>query len=187
MQYTTFVKEHRTLFVAGMLALFVGAVYRFYPAVGQMFPQQDETELKLKRIVKYQQKVHARDTLQTRQVALTRRLDHAERALLDAGTPALAAVDIQNIINEIIYANNLYVGSIRVLKAKDAQVEGYLAVPVQVILKLTVSQMRDLLYRIESADQLLAVTALSLRRLKAQEPDMLNATLTVEGYMIKRT
>ena len=185
MDYMTFVNKHKSLFVIGVTMLILGAVYRFYPVLGQLFPQRSETEVKLKRLVKYQQKVHARDSLQARQVALTRQLDQAERVLLNADTPALAAVDIQNVINEIIYSNHMDVASIRVLKAQDAPVEGYLAVPVQVTMKLTVSQMFDLLYRIESANQLLAVTALSVRRQMTDSPDMLNATLTVEGYMNK--
>lgn len=185
MNYMMFVKQHKTLIGIGVIVLLLGMVYRFYPSLGQMVPQRGETELKLKRLSKYQQKVQARDSLQARQVALTRQLDIADRALLNADTPALAAVDIQNVINEIIYANNMDVGSVRVLQAKDASVEGYLSVPVQVTLKLTVSQMIDLLHRIESANQLLVVTALSLRRQMTEQPDLLDASLTVEGYMHK--
>ncbi len=118
MNYMMFVKQHKTLIGIGVIVLLLGMVYRFYPSLGQMVPQRGETELKLKRLSKYQQKVQARDSLQARQVALTRQLDSADRALLNADTPALAAVDIQNVINEIIYANNMDVGSVRVLQAQ---------------------------------------------------------------------
>lgn len=180
-----FFKQHRTLLVVGAILLAAGMVYRFYPALGRMAPTGDDLELKLKRLVKYRQRVKSREQLQARQVSLTRQLERAERTLLDADTPALAAVDIQNLINEIVYANNLTVASIRVLKARDAQVKGFLAVPVVVSLKLTVRQMLDLLHRIESAEQLLAVTGLSVRRQTANPEELLTAVLTVEGYMRK--
>ncbi len=180
-----FFKQHRTILVVGAILLAAGLVYRFYPSLSRMGPTGDDLELKLKRLAKYQQRVESREQLQARQVSLTRRLERAERTLLDADTPALAAVDIQNLINEIIYANNMTVASIRVLKARDAQLPGYLAVPVVVSLQMNVRQMLDLLHRIESAEQLLAVTGLSVRRQTAAPEALLTAILTVEGYMRK--
>jgi hypothetical protein len=180
-----FFKQHRTLLIVGAILLVAGMVYRFYPVLGRMAPTGDDLELKLKRLTKYRQRVKSREQLQAKQVSLTRQLERAERTLLDANTPALAAVDIQNLINEIVYANNLTVASIRVLKARDAQVTGFLAVPVVVSLQLTVRQMLDLLHRIESAEQLLAVTGLAVRRQSTAPEELLTAVLTVEGYMRK--
>ncbi|PIE67744.1 MAG: hypothetical protein CSA23_02910 [Deltaproteobacteria bacterium] len=180
-----FFKQHRTILVVGAILLIAGMVYRFYPALNRIAPRSNDIESKLKQVAKYRKRVKSRENLQAAQVALTRRLEQARRTLLDAGTPALAAVHIQNLINEIIYANNMNVASIRVLKARDAQVEGFFAVPVVVSLKLSVRQMLDLLYRIESAGQLLSVTGLSVRRQTADPEELLTAILTVEGYMRK--
>jgi Tfp pilus assembly protein PilO len=114
---------------------------------------------------------------------LSNQLDRAQQILLSAPTTALAAVDIQNAINEIAFANGLVLDSVRVQRPREAAVEGYLEVPVTVTLKLRIRQLVDLLHRIESATQLLAVTDMNLRTLPSGDPDSLNAVITISGYM----
>ena len=185
MNIITFLKQYQRLLIVGAVLLVLGTLYRFYPDLGQFFSQGGDTDTKLKRLTKYYEKIQTRDALQASTIDLTRRVEQAERVLLDAETPSLAAVEIQNILNEIIYGSQMDVVSIRVLQATDGPVEGYLTVPVQLTIKLTVRQILDLLHRIESSQPLLAISAMSVRRQQAQNSDTVHATFTIEGYMKK--
>ncbi|MCJ8499377.1 type II secretion system protein GspM [Desulfatitalea alkaliphila] len=178
-------KERKYLLIAGTILLLLGAVYRFYPDLAAYFGGSNESALQMRQLSRYRQAAAERPRLQAQHTALQSRLERAEQILLGAPTPSLGAVDIQNVINDIAYANNLVVESVRVQRTKDAPVEGFLEVPVTVTIKLRIRQLTDLLHRIEAAPQLLAVTDMNLRAAPAGEPDTLNAVITVSGYMPK--
>jgi Tfp pilus assembly protein PilO len=179
----TMPKERKILLIAGAVLLLLGAVYRFYPTFGDFFGGTSEVALQARHVERYRQAAAQRQELQARNTDLSNQLDRAQQILLSAPTTALAAVDIQNAINEIAFANGLVLDSVRVQRPKEAAVEGYLEVPVTVTLKLRIRQLVDLLHRIESATQLLAVTDMNLRALPSGDPDSLNAVITISGYM----
>lgn len=178
-------RERKYLLLAGAILLFLGVIYRFYPSVADFFAGAEDMELKARQVTRYQQTAGERQRLQTRQAALAGQLERAQQILLSAPTEALAAVDIQNAINDIAYSNGLVVESVRVQKPKDGPVEGFIEVPVTVTIKVRIRQMIDLLHKIESAPQFLAVTDMNVRVLKSGDGDSFNAVITVAGYMKK--
>ncbi len=183
MQNMTISREKKYIFIIGGVLLLLGTLYNVAPYLGNLLPNKEEITVKAKRLAKYQEKVRTRESLHQSLVSLTRRLERSERALLKAETPTLAAVDIQNRINEIVSDNNLEVMSLSVLKSKESGVDGFLSVPVQVNMKLTIRQLIHLLHKIESAPQLLTVAGLTIRKLRSTVPGELQAALTVTGYM----
>ena len=94
-------KKSRYILLAGALLLLMGSLYRFYPYFSDLWPDDSQLDAKIKRVAKYQKMVQERDRLQQRLVEMTRHLERAERICLEGSTPALAAVEIQNIINQI--------------------------------------------------------------------------------------
>lgn len=183
MQGITLTRERKIILVIGVILLLFGAVYRFGPSFGDLLPSGEEVSVKARRLAKYRQKVAEREQLHQQVVDLTRRLERARGELLSGATPALAAVEIQNIINEIVFADQIEIVSLSTLKPAESDIAGYLEVPVQVNLKLTIRQLLDLLYKLESAPQLLAVSMLNVRKTAVSGPGQLQALLTVTGYM----
>ena len=185
MQRMTLTKERKYILIAGAALLLMGAIYRLYPVLNDMLPSNSEIAVKANRVAKYQQKIAGRDALQKRVVALTQRFERAQRLLLDGATPSLAAVDIQNLINEIVNANKLEIESLQVLRVQDSAVSEFRSVPVQVNLTLNIRQLLDLVYKIESAPQLLAITDLTIRSQSTGQQGKLQVRMTVAGYMKK--
>lgn len=178
-------QERRYILMAGCVLLLLGLMYRFYPDVIDFLPDSGELDMKIKTVERYKEKVGERRQIQERIMTLARRLEQAESVFLEGATPALAAVSIQNVVNEIAQSNGLEMASQLVMKTRDDPEKPYLEIPVQITVRLSVAQLRDFLYKIDSSPQLLAILDLRLRRLETAGPDMLNATMTVAGYMKK--
>lgn len=179
-------KERKLILIVGAVVLLVGALYRFAPSMGGWLPDDASIEIKRQQIAKFQNKIASEKRLQRERVALSRQLERAERLFLDGTTPALAAVHIQNIINEIANNNDLKIDSLTVQKAtplEDEGIEGIIEVPVQVRTRGTIRQLANLLSKLESGPQLLTVTELQIRRMLRGGDEMLNVYLTVAGYM----
>jgi hypothetical protein len=177
-------KERKVILIIGGLLLLAGAIYRFSPAIGAIFGDDASMAIKLQRIAKYRKRIAATREIQDRIVSLTRALGRSEQLFLDGSTPALAAVHIQNIINEIAHENALAIDSLTVNKPKPIDgMDGYLEIPVQVRIKPTIRQLHDLLLKLETAPQLLSINAMQLRHMPRGESDVILADLTITGYM----
>ena len=94
-------KERKYLLMGGGVLLLLGVLYRFFPVIQDLKPAGSEIIFKKQQIAKYRQKIQKRKNLESRRIALNRNLGRAESGLLAGETPALAAVDIQNILSDI--------------------------------------------------------------------------------------
>lgn len=179
-------KERKIILIVGAILLLIGAIYRFGPDPESLFSANKEIELKTKKLARYRQLVQERNSLEEKRLALTRTLERAESALLTGDTPALAAVDIQNLINDIAGRSDIDIRTLRVLKPPEDEEESYLmAIPVQVSLTGEIRQLKQLLYRIVSASKILKITELRIRAVNPRKPEAIQATFTVSGYMKK--
>lgn len=178
-------KERRYLLLGGAIVLLLAAIYRFYPAISALLPDQNQIAIMSRQAVKYQRKISERDVLQEQIVALSKNIEHYRGALLEGTTPSLAAVNIQNLLNEIVAANHLQIDSVQMMKVTDSAVAGFQAVPVQVNLTLSIRQLLDLLYKIESAKTLLDVTDLNIKGGADKSTGKFQVRLTVAGYQNK--
>lgn len=179
-------KKRKIILVSGALLLVLGAVYRFSPSMDELFTDGSERAIKIETIRKFQKKIREGSRLQQKIIDLTRSLERAERFLLEGSTTALGAVHIQNVINKIAYENELTIDSLTVKKAKVLdEVDDFVEVPVEVKVKATIRQLLNLLQKLESAPQLLAITGMQIRRITRGGEDLLYADLTVSGYMKK--
>lgn len=180
---TWLTKERKIILLIGGLLLLVGALYRFYPVLTGFLPNENALAIKARSLAKLQAARDRRPAVQERVVELTRRLERAERGLLEGVTPALAAVTIQNIINELVEKEGLDLKTTQIPKPKESPAPGFLEVYVRISLELTTAQLQSLLYRIESDSRLLQIDAMRLRRKEKERPDMLAADITVSGYI----
>jgi hypothetical protein len=179
-------KKKRMVLIAAFGVLIAAAVYRFLPAVGGLGPSDDALLLKGKELQKLKRVVDERPGLESRLVSLTRELRKGEAELLSGDTPALAAVDIQNILTGIAGEIGVEVKTMRILRTAKETDSPYLGIQVQIQVGCSIDQLKDFLYKIESSQRYLGVTALriSVRRLGKSKGSIFSS-LTVEGIMKK--
>jgi Tfp pilus assembly protein PilO len=178
-------KERKIILLVGAVVILAGILYRFFPVFESMESLEQEIVLKQKKLQKYRQMVQERNELESRLISYNRIIERAESALLEGETSALAAVDIQNILSEITGKSDLEVLTMRVLKPEGEEEDLYTTIPVQITLRCTVRQLKEVVYQIESAPKLLRIGDLRVRVVRGKIEGQVQATLTVEGYTKK--
>ncbi len=178
-------KERKIILVVGAVVILAGILYRFFPVFESMESLEQEIVLKQKKLLKYRQMVQERNELESRLISYNRIIERAESALLEGETSALAAVDIQNILSEITGKSDLEVLTMRILKPENKEEDLYTTIPVQITLRCTVRQLKEVVYQIESAPKLLRIGDLRVRVVRGKVEGQVQATLTVEGYTKK--
>jgi hypothetical protein len=183
-------KERKYILIGGAILLLLGAVYRFFPDTEVFQPMGADLVLKERKILKYRQMVQERNELNAELISLNRAVERAEAGLLTGETPALAAVDIQNILNDIANRAAVQVQSMRVLNPEESDKESpekglYLKIPVQITLISTARQLKEVLYQIETSLKFLKISEMRVRVNNIRDPEKIYSTLTVEGIMRK--
>ncbi|MDY6972850.1 MAG: type II secretion system protein GspM [Thermodesulfobacteriota bacterium] len=176
-------KTRRYIFIVGGVLLFLGLVYRLFPFLQGLQAAGEEIALKERKIAKYRQMVHQAKGLDAELISLNRILDRAESGLLTGDTPALAAVDIQNILNEIAGRSDVVIKTVRVLKTGELDEGDYLSVPVRFTITSTIRQLKEILYRIETSSKYLTVQTIRITVPRGKGPEKIQSDLTVVGVM----
>ncbi|MFH1155015.1 MAG: type II secretion system protein GspM [Pseudomonadota bacterium] len=179
-------KERKIIISIGIVLLVVAFVYRYAPDVQSFLVDEDAIALKMKKLQQQTQLIARKDNYQARHDGTAALLANAENWLLTGETPAMAAVDMQNIIKAVVYKAGLEVASFQVLKASDPDTTGYVGIPVKFQVVSTARQLKDILYGIEGADKLFQITEINSRlagRYQPGVPIMVRSVITVEGYV----
>jgi Tfp pilus assembly protein PilO len=178
-------KQKKILLVIGAVILFIGVIYRFFPFFENIESLDDEILLKEKNLIKYRQMVQERNDLEVKLDSLNRIIENAESGLLDGKTPALAAVDVQNILKEITDKSDMEVLTMRVMKPEDKEEDIYMIIPVQITIRSSVRQLKEVIYQIESSPKLLKISDCRVRVIRGRVEGQVQATLTAQGFMSK--
>lgn len=178
-------RERLYILIGGAVLLLFGMVYRFYPDFGNSFSFERDIDMKAKQLAKYQQLKEERDSLENNLSVLVEQLKMAEAGLLEGETPAIAAVDIQNTLNEIAGKNEIEIRSMQVMRPEGQKEGAYLAIPVQVSIEANARGLKNVLYGIKTSSKTLRVSDLKIRAVRQKRSDRIQATFTVTGYMKK--
>ena len=176
-------KERKILFASAMAALLIGLGYRFFPSGSESSDVKEEIILKSRKVVEYREKAASLSSIEKMLEDSRRQLEKAEGILLNGDTEALAAVDVQNIINEIAYRSKVEIKNTRVLNSEKQDNQKYLGIRVEVRLSATTRQLKEMLYRIACSNKLLAVKDLNVNAPNATNPLDLDVDLVVSGVM----
>ena len=176
-------KERKIILVAGMLLLLAGAGYRFFPVSSATLDRGEEITMEERKIQKYRARVAQLDRMQKRIRQSRIALEKAEKILLDGETEALAAVNIQNIVNQITAASGVQVASTRVLKAEKMKIAGYTGIRIEVTFATTIRNIQQIVYRIENEGKWLAINQLNLNVPSEKDPETISARMEVMGIM----
>lgn len=164
--------------------LFFGLIYRFSPDLDLLTTNREEVQMKEKKLIKYRQMVLEKNFLEKKLISLNRIIDKAEAGLLTGKTPALAAVDLQNILTEIVSKSEIAIKTMRVMKPEKFEAFDYLGILIQATFVSRTRQLKEILYQIEASDKLLTIKELKIRTLRRRrEPGMVQTTIRIEGYM----
>jgi len=177
-------KRRRTILIAGAVLLLFGLAFRLAPYFEGIQGGETEIAAQKKRIAKYRQTVKGQGELEAILASLSKSLERAEAGLLAGKTEALAAVDIQNILNEIALGSGLEIKSVQILKSQKKDSDLYISVPVQFTVSATIRQLKDILYKIEASPKyFLTVERIGISVAGAGSPGQMRVDVTVSGIM----
>ena len=193
--------SRKFILAAGGVLLLLAVIYRFFPDIGDLLGPGQELGIKEKRVAKYRELVQQGDDQKARLMSLKTAVTRAESGLITGKTPSLAAADIQNILHKAAEKCQVKIKTVRVLKPEGADKEIYVSIPVQFTITSTVSQLKELIYRIESHSKYLKLTKvkshaasktrarLSARRVKGAKArtlaQQIRSEITVNGFFKK--
>ncbi|MDD5722763.1 MAG: type II secretion system protein GspM [Syntrophales bacterium] len=181
----SFTRERKYILIGGAILLFFGLVYTGFPLFHGIADRGAQIAIKEKQLEKYRQFIEEGKGLKRRLSALTSSLRQGESGLLRGKTPALAAVDMQNILNVITQKSGVEITSVRVLKTTKQEGTKYLSVPVRFSIGLTTRQLKEILYGIETSDRYLTVREMDIYAPERKSREQLRVDMTVDGFMIE--
>ena len=177
-------KRRRYLLIAGGVLLLFGLAFWLYPFLEGIQGGETDIAAQRKRIAKYRQTVKGRGELDARLASLSKSLERAEAGLLTGKTAALAAVDIQNVLNEIALGSGVEIKSVQVLKSPQKDSDMYISVPIQFTVSATIRQLKDILYKIEASPKFfLTVERIGISVAGAGGPGQIRCDIAVSGIM----
>jgi hypothetical protein len=179
-------RERKIIFGVGVVLLMGGLIYNLLPALQGSPSDEEMLAVKQQRVIKYRAKLNAQSRLEARLQGARNRLRNAESGLLQAKTPALAAVDIQQVLTQIADKTEAEIKSMRILGSTAVAGEGYIAVPVEVTISSDIRQLVGVLYDIQNAPKLLRTKDIAIRSAGVRRGEKILTTLTVEGFMKKQ-
>jgi len=113
--------------------------------------------------------------------ATNARIEELSARFLPAGTPAVAASELQKLVKDMASQAATEVRSERILPPVERG--ELLEIPIEIAVSGEVRQLVDLLSRLERAPKLLAVQDLKIRVVNVTQPKDLLATLTLSGFI----
>jgi len=180
-------KKRKFFLIAMMLLLFAGFVYRLWPAINGIFADDESIAIKEKQLIKYQRMFQSASDLE-RQIALLKTvLKKAESGLLTGETSALAAANIQQVVQEIAKKCQVEITSVQVLNPKDVGGSLYLSIPVQLSARGNIRHLKEFMYQIMSAPKYLTVQEVKIivsrTRRRGKTKELIRADITVNGFL----
>jgi Tfp pilus assembly protein PilO len=154
----------------GVLPMWDGA-----QEVRTQLPQKEQTVAKYRRLV-------AQSGERTAELArLDEELKKAETELLQSSTDALAAAELERLVQGLAGAQQIELNSADFQKVDKAQ-GAYYAIPVAVQFQSRVDQLVNFLAAIQSAERLLSVQKLSVQPAGGKQKRVM-VTMTLSGWM----
>jgi Tfp pilus assembly protein PilO len=114
--------------------------------------------------------------------AMNTRIEALNARFLPAGTPAVAASELQNLVKDLAAQASTEVRSERILPPVERG--ELLEIPIEITVSGEIRHLVDLLARLDGAPKLLAVQDLRVRVVNISQPRDLLATLTLSGFIL---
>lgn len=174
-------KEIKKILIFGGVLLGITAFYTllFEPLMKYEKIMKEDIALKEGLLNRYKATLEGRAELEVNSRRAKTLLERAKNRIFIAKTQALAAAQMQSIIQSSAGIHNVTIKSINIKKVE--KVEGYNTISLQL---LTYSNMRgliDFLYDLETAARYINITSVAIKGEIVKEASRLDANLIVEG------
>lgn len=161
-------RERRLLFGAAALLVISLGVRPILGRVAIVGPQSSKLLAeKMKVIAAYRQTVGRESSLTAEAAALGAEISAFEGALLPGSTPPLAAADLQTLLKQFSDRAGLKIQSEKILP--HVKRDFYLEIPVQIVAKGEIRNLKDFLVAVDSSQLFIAVQDISLRTVKRRQ------------------
>ncbi len=176
-------KERKYILIAGCFLLLVGVVYRYYPFEFEFFNDASQIAIKQKKIQKYSAVIQQKPYIDKLLLRVNSVAAKSANVFLKGKTPALAAVDIQNILNRIAERVDINIIRIDVRKKKQKKKEGIIRIPVNFRMSSTTEQLRDFIFYIRSSEKLIRIIDIKVNRKNKKGIEQVSSNITLEGFI----
>lgn len=174
--------QRKHIFIAFAVLIFLAVVYRFFPFFEEILSPGEKIELQEGRLIKYQKMIDSGRNIAKRLDALNKTTKQLESRLLTGKTPALAAVEIQKIMEEAVGKSNVQISSVKVLKPEELVQRAYSRIPVEFHILPTMKQLKEILYRLDSSQKYMSVKKIVVEKY-SKRGRKLRCRITVAGFM----
>lgn len=179
-------RAHKTsILITGMVLLALVLAYRFLNASLGTWSLSETIQIRERQLEKYRNRVGELENAEAQYDSLRRTVKRLEYGLLAGSTPALAAVEIQNILNRVTRNRGVEIRAVKVMQPETKKDQGYIAVPVQVTVVGTTRQLKEVLYGITKSRKIFLVKKLDAQVAGAAGSGSIRCNLVVSGFMKK--
>ena len=181
--------KRKYILIVMVFLLVAGVVYRIWPQIANISAGESDVALKKKQLLKYRKMFQSAVVLEKELSLFKSTLKKGEAGLFTGKTPALAAADIQKVVHEIAKKSQMEIVSVSVLKPKEVGGSHYLSIPVEVVIKSSMRQLKEFLYQIMSASKYLTVQKVRItvstgrRRRKTNDLQRIGVKITISGFL----
>jgi Tfp pilus assembly protein PilO len=177
-------QRERTVVMAGaaIAVIVAGWLLIVQPALERASAASELVPARLQVLTRRQELVARKDAIAASLNATNARLDEMSERFLTAGTPAVAASELQQTVKDIAAQASTEVRSERILPPVERA--DLLEIPIEVTVSGDIRQLVDLLARLESTRKVLSVQDLKLRVVNVSQPREILATLTLAGFIM---
>jgi type II secretory pathway component PulM len=177
-------REQALILVA--LAIIVGYIGYSY-GVEPLLEHYDQLQEELatqRQLLQKKESILARRASYEQKAAQARVLrSFVERSLLPGENPDLASAKLQALLKEFARESGIELD--RISPSPPHSVENYTEISISLPFQCYISELRDFLYMIETAEKFLFVPRLEIRVPNPRRPDRLRVMLEVAGYIGK--
>lgn len=175
-------REKIFIFVAG---LFIGltALYLLAgkPIYSKLINDRNKIEQKKMLLSRYKNILQRGDKVKEREAYIKKEFKKLDGILLTGAKPALAASELQAILESIVSKEHVIIKSVR---NKKPQIKNsFYAIPVEITVESTLRELKDVIYHIEKSNKFLFVKDLYIKLVKSGNPERLENKLVVEGFI----
>lgn len=181
--------KRKIILIVMAFLLVAGVVYRIWPQIANISAGENDVALKKNQLIKYRKMFQSAVDLENQLSLLGTTLKKGEAGLLTGKTPALAAADIQKVVHQIAQTSRVEIQSVQVLKPKEVGESHYLGIPVQVVIKGAMRQLKEFLYQIMASPKYLTVQEVRITvnrrrsRGKTKISQLIGARITINGFL----
>lgn len=181
-------KERKIILIIGLALLTLGAIYRFIPETSGKWVSDDAYLMRVKQYEQQQRLIIHKGEIHRRLSGAEKNIQQLNQQLLKGETPALAAVNLQNVIKEAALKSGLQTQRVQVMNSQDRNnTSSYAPVGVKFKVSGTSRQIMDIVYSLESGRKKLQITEIQIHTLKKypkiDEPLIISADVVVQGFM----